>query len=406
MSDQLDLPVEFDDNEEDVVDVDQQPVRYSDVLLSATDWTTETIIAQLNRQTINLSPKFQRRDAWPKKRKSLFIESLLLGLPIPQIVLAESKEKRGGFLVLDGKQRLLTLMQFWGIASASPHNGFALSDLEARKDLARKTYADLESDPGLTDDWTYLTNQSIRTVVIRNWPDADFLHLVFLRLNTGTQKLSPQELRQAMYPGGFSDFLDDFSASSPELQSLLNLKGPDFRMRDVELVARYLAFANFLSGYNGNWKGLLDRTFERLNADWEDAKPGIEEQLQDFAAGVGALNKIFHGSVARRDGGRRANVFNRAIFDALIFYFRDERIRVAAVEHAEEVRKAYSTLLKDPDFLASVERATTRIQPIIQRLTLFGTALRDAADVDFAIPTESAPDSSTGQRIVFPGFWK
>ncbi|MGN6930399.1 DUF262 domain-containing protein, partial [Neisseria sp. P0015.S010] len=76
------------------------------------DWTTETIIRQIEKGNIILNPDFQRRDAWNKKKKSQFIESLILGLPIPQIVLAESKDQKGKYIVLDGKQRLLSLRQF------------------------------------------------------------------------------------------------------------------------------------------------------------------------------------------------------------------------------------------------------------------------------------------------------
>ena len=77
-----------------------------------TDWTTETINMQMVKQNIDLSPDFQRRDAWTTKVKSKFIESLFMGLPIPQIILAEQRDKKGKFIVIDGKQRLLSLKQF------------------------------------------------------------------------------------------------------------------------------------------------------------------------------------------------------------------------------------------------------------------------------------------------------
>lgn len=84
-------PLEFkeDENqlesEEDIGSLDQK--SFSNAVLSGNDWTTETIINQINKGNILLNPDFQRRDAWDKVRKSRFIESLILGLPIPQIVL-------------------------------------------------------------------------------------------------------------------------------------------------------------------------------------------------------------------------------------------------------------------------------------------------------------------------------
>jgi Protein of unknown function DUF262 len=102
---------EFDE-EADEQDVSEQLAPGSvAAVVTGTDWTTETVVSQLKRGNIQLDPRFQRRDAWKRDRKSRFIESLIVGLPIPQIVLAESKRERGRFIVLDGKQRLLSILQ-------------------------------------------------------------------------------------------------------------------------------------------------------------------------------------------------------------------------------------------------------------------------------------------------------
>jgi hypothetical protein len=89
--------------------------------------------------------------------------------------------------------------------------------------------------------------------VIRNWPDEKFLYQVFLRLNTGSVPLSPQELRQALHPGPFSSFVDSFSGSSIEIRYILGLSAPDFRMRDAELVIRYFAFRIIYAIIRGIW---------------------------------------------------------------------------------------------------------------------------------------------------------
>ena len=87
---------DIDSDEEDAT----QPLPKGSVaaVVSGTDWTTETIVSQLKRGNIDLNPRFQRRDAWNPDRKSRLIESLIVGLPVPQIVLAESKESRGSSL--------------------------------------------------------------------------------------------------------------------------------------------------------------------------------------------------------------------------------------------------------------------------------------------------------------------
>jgi uncharacterized protein with ParB-like and HNH nuclease domain len=119
--------LEFDD-ESDEQDVAEQLAPGSvAAVVSGTDWATETVVSQLKRGNIQLDPRFQRRDAWKRDRKSRFIESLIVGLPIPQIVLAESKRDRGKFIVLDGKQRLLSILQFLGLGQGD-NNSYTLSD--------------------------------------------------------------------------------------------------------------------------------------------------------------------------------------------------------------------------------------------------------------------------------------
>lgn len=140
----------------------------SEIVVSGTDWTTATIIDQLVRDNIQLNPRFQRRDAWNITRKSRFIESIILGFPIPQIVLASNEKERGKFIVLDGKQRLLTILQFYG-RSETPNNGFALKGLEFRHDLNGCRHEDIESNLFSTSIIDTLDNQTIRTTLIRNF---------------------------------------------------------------------------------------------------------------------------------------------------------------------------------------------------------------------------------------------
>ncbi len=89
--------------------------------LSGTDWTIETIVQQMRKGRLDLNPRFQRRAAWTDATKSRFIESVILGYPIPEVVLAERLDRQGHFFVIDGKQRLLAIRQFYAgqIANSS-----------------------------------------------------------------------------------------------------------------------------------------------------------------------------------------------------------------------------------------------------------------------------------------------
>jgi hypothetical protein len=83
----------LEDQQEDLEDLGEAGKQYQAVVNQA-DWTVETIIKQIDKGNIELNPAFQRREAWRNLRKSQYIESLILNVPVPQIVLAERKDKR------------------------------------------------------------------------------------------------------------------------------------------------------------------------------------------------------------------------------------------------------------------------------------------------------------------------
>jgi hypothetical protein len=400
------LRVTMADNELEFVDEDdtalapEETASFSDAVLYSSDWTVETVISQMTNKNIEMNPRFQRRDAWSPGGKSRFIESIILGFPIPQIVLAEKRGKKGQFIVLDGKQRLLALLQFTGNADG-PRNKFRLSGLDVRTDLARKNFANLQGDPDRRDDLNAFLNNTIRTVVIRNWPNTNFLHVVFLRLNTGSVKLSPQELRQAMVPGPFSEWIDDTALASAHTRKLLGRTTPDPRMRDVELLVRFLAFQIFLPAYAGRMKEFLDETCISLNANWEHTRPEIEGRIADFNTAVDALLAIFPDDALARKPGSKS--FNRAIFDALIFYAADEIIRQAMINDPAGLRDLYGRCLADPTFAEAIESDTAGIPHTFDRLSIWGRSLREALNLNFNVPTLEEREDGPA-RIAFNGF--
>lgn len=379
--------IEFQDEEEDTSRLTAADV--SRAVVTATDWTTETIISQMKKGNIELTPKFQRRDAWRAGRKSKFIESLVLGLPVPQLVLAESKDRRGSFIVLDGKQRLLTILQYTGNAPEAERNGFALSGLQVRTDLNRKRYSDIQGNPRHREDVDSLLNQTIRTVVIRSWPNPNFLHTVFLRLNTGSLPLSPQELRQALFPGEFSSYADDRASESRELRSLMRLTSPDFRMRDVELFVRHIAFKTGLTEYDGELKDFLDATCKRLNRDWATEATNVGQIFDELERALQAASEIFGwAAVARKWNGRDfEGSLNRALFDALTYYLSEPAIREAALLHAAEVVEAYKELcVHDQEFKAAIESTTKTVSATATRIGRWGIVLQRITGVACRLP--------------------
>jgi len=375
------------EGEDDLEKLDLQ--RLNEAVVAATDWTAETIIRQLDRGNINLNPAFQRRDAWTTSRKSKFIESLILGLPIPQLVLAESKTQKGSYIIIDGKQRLLSLRQFAARTGDQTYMPLRLNGLEIREDLDGKILQDFETDASLVDDLRAFQNQTIRTVVIKNWPNESVLYLIFLRLNTGSVPLSPQELRQALHPGPFLTFVDEQSGQMKGLQKILNLTKPDFRMRDAELLVRYFAFRNFLADYSGNLKEFLDETCRKLNKDWPRVESRIRAQVTEMEQAFATTFRIFGDEDAFRkwDGNKYERRFNRAVFDIMMFYFWNTNISKKAVSAQKGVESDFRRLCEtNSEFRSSLETTTKSIQATATRVGVWGEALARRTKTRIEIP--------------------
>lgn len=376
----------FVESEEDLEGISKARIRSA--MTTGSDWTTETILSQIDKGNIFLNPDFQRRDAWTPKRKSKFIESIILGFPIPQLVLAEMMDVRGRFLILDGKQRLLSLRQFAAKDDDKVYEQLKLRNLEVRNDLNGKSLDDFKSSLELADDLAAFENQTIRTIVIRNWPNDNFLYHVFLRLNTGTVPLSPQELRQALLPGPFVKFVDLKSRESKALRQILKRKKPDFRMRDAELLVRYFAFSIFLPKYAGNLKQFLDKTCETLNQEWEDKEEQVKELLQEFELSHEAIVDVFGEHAYQKwTSNRYETRFNRAVFDIMHSTFRVAEIRESMVQNKEDVIRLFEDLCQEGSkFRNAIEQTTKSIGATSTRLRLWSEGVSNIIDRNIIVP--------------------
>lgn len=359
--------------------------------LWGTDWTVETIVSQLVKGNIYLTPAFQRRNAWTGVRRSQFIESLFLGLPIPQIILAENKAKRGSFIVIDGKQRLLALHYFFGV---SPENSpMRLEGLKDLPELNGLTYAEISQQPELAEHLTFFENNTVRAIIIRNWDSDSYLYNVFLRINRGSVQLSPQELRQALYPTRFSRFIDERSAQSQPIRTLLRITEPDFRMRDAELLLRHLAYVNYAALYRGNLKQFLDTATGSLSLDWDNQEGGIRAQADDLDAAITEAIEIFGAREAfsKYSDGRYEGRLNRALFDPLAYFLARADVRDAVGRDRAGFRASFEGLCgRDMEFMRSIEQTTKSRGANEVRFSAIARLINDATGIDIHNPLRPA----------------
>lgn len=363
----------FDEDEEDIegslsVEVLEDLQTF---IVYNLDWTVETVLSQLRDNAIDLTPQYQRRDAWTIARKSKLIESLITGLPVPHIALAERPDAKGTFLILDGKQRLTTIAQFAGILPDSPFNHFALRDLPLLPHLSGVTYKDILESPELRQFKTAFLNQPLRTAILRGWNSDDLLHLVFHRLNSQVVPLSPQELRQALIRGPFMAFLNDYSARSETMQWLLNLDGPDFRMRDSELLLRLLALTKYTYEYRGDLRKFLDKLARKLSKQWDNFAESTEADLKAIEEAIELWGDTLGRNLVGRKytEGRYEGRLNRAVLDAQVFAALTPELSERIRRSPEEVKSKFENLMTTDDpFRRAIEATTKSIEAVRYRM--------------------------------------
>lgn len=360
----------FEDDDPNLENIDDALSNANDLsssVLYNTDWTVETIVSQLKKGRIDINPVFQRRDAWTVKAKSLLIESVLLNFPVPAITLAERSKERT-FIVVDGKQRLSSFAQFVGEMPNSKFNSFKLSGLTQLQELNGLDYSQLGlAYPGFA---AQLDNYSVRTNVIRGWKNDEILFSIFHRLNSGSVKLSPQELRQSLHPGPFTEFIANYSDKSPALRDIFPGGEPDFRMRDIELITRYMALAYFIEDYRGDLKKHLDRTVERLNSDWGKNMKFLETALVRFEDSYNACTAVFtrKNAFKKWNGNEWETRTNRAVFDAIMINLLSDSALEAFINRGQDIIEVFKDISVQDDFKESVERTTKTTEALYTRV--------------------------------------
>lgn len=357
--------------------------------ITSKDWTVETLVSQLRKDRIDLSPRFQRRNAWLDNRKSKLVESIILGFPIPQIVLAEKKGAPGTYFVLDGKQRLLSLRQFFVDRADPRDHGFdslRLTNLEVLTDLNSSDRAKLEV--AWPDMAARLENATIRTVVLSDWNSERMLLSLFLRLNTGSVPLSPQELRQALIPGAFVEWLDDISGKLKSLQALLGNSHPDRRMVDAELMLRHMAFASSPLKYRGNLKQFLDGTSAHFNDQWNELSSSAHRTIDEFDRALTVCRTVFGDRMCRKWSGTRfERALNRAVFDIQLYAASMPKVRAAMTQHGDSILAEYQrACVENVAFLRAISTTTKTVEAFITRHRTWQDILDSTCGVQYPLP--------------------
>lgn len=290
-----------------------------------------------------LATGFQRGRVWRRAQQDRFIESLLLGYPVPGIFLVEQPGKK--YLVLDGQQRLTTLAAFYA-------GKFQLESVE--DDLKTKTYNGLPDEIRRTLDDTFI--QAIIIRVPQSTGEYESVYQIFERLNSGGTNLQPHEIRVALYGGTTVETVR--ALNNDDNWRTIYGKRSD-RLKDQELILRVLAM--FVDGgqYRAPLKAFLNDFLGRhRNGEGLDL-----DHLGDlFVRSASVLAK-------------RARVFrlgtqvNAAILDS-VFVGVMARLNAGSADAVTEGAwiGAYELLLQDDEFIEAVTKATANEESVETRL--------------------------------------
>jgi hypothetical protein len=243
-------------NELDVLDTEPYAaVNERKVLIQQYDYAVRQLVDMVVEGELILNPDYQRLYRWEPEKASRFVESILMNIPVPVVYFAE--ETDGTFSVIDGQQRLTSLLNF-----IRPETGqeLTLTGLKLRPDLNGKRFADLNRI-----DKSAITKRPIRCIVVLNESDQALKFEVFERLNTGSSSLTEQEVRNSIYHGNFNDLIKSL-AQNPDFLEMIALPEQHQRnMKSEELVLRFFAYRDLHEGadYPGNYTEYLNNYMEQ-----------------------------------------------------------------------------------------------------------------------------------------------
>jgi hypothetical protein len=261
----------------------------------------QQLMDMLTKKQIKMSPAYQRRFRWTAKKSSQFIESIMLGIPIPSLFMATNADST--WEVVDGVQRLSTIMQFAGDESLRKEHGLGgplvLEQLEKLKDFIGLGFDELPQNIQL-HFWT----RPAKVITLNDKSDMIVRYDLFERLNTGGVALSGQEIRDCIFRGTFADKLEIWSKehSFRQVVKLTPLQKKD--ATGEECVLRFFAFRDNYKDFKHDVNVFLSKYME-----------GAAKEF-DYAAGETIFKRTFnelarvfpHG--IRRPGGKSTTPLN------------------------------------------------------------------------------------------------
>jgi uncharacterized protein with ParB-like and HNH nuclease domain len=346
--------VSWIDPEDDLTD-SSEDISFTeyDISASPNDFNIKTLFDFIGSGVVKI-PGFQRNYVWDIKRASKLIESIIIGIPIPQIFLYE--EAKNKFMVIDGQQRYMTIYYFMnkrfprnekrlelrvifdqnkGIPDAILYNNDYFTDFNLKLPTTQPgqtnkfnglNYFTLDEEDKVSFDL-----RTIRNIIIKqNAPDDEHsvVFEIFNRLNSGGVNLKPQEIRTSLFHSKFYDMLYRINLNS-EWRKLTPSSTPDLNMKDVEILLR--GFAMLIDGdsYKPSMTKFLNKFSFKAKSFPEENILFLEKLFMVFLERSSTSDdRLFHSKTGR---------FNISVFESIFVAsccesFAQKKIDIDAID--------------------------------------------------------------------------
>lgn len=372
---------------EESYDREEEIIKEYDITSSPRDLTPANIVDMIDAGIIEI-PLFQRNYVWDIKKASKLIESIILGLPVPELFFYTEGDDNNSYKIIDGQQRFLSIYFF--VKGRFPksntarfmiregiNDGTALEELLPQNRIFQDFTLRLKDDAGKEESRyhglkfatldkdtqiKFRLRRFLRTVVVRqNKPDDNNSSMfeIFNRLNTGGTPLNSQEIRASLYYCNFYRMLVRLN-NDENWRNLLGKPTQDLHSKDIELILRSIALLDEGDNYSSKMVTFLN-SFSQKSKNFSDEKIQYLNDL--FISFVKSCSELKEKAFFRNN--RFSNTLFEAVFIAACdsFYennaLLDDKISMESFESLKNDEKFVSFLMSGS---SSKEKIKGRIQ--------------------------------------------